>query len=96
MLSACVEVGELDIKEMRDKKGRRALEWYAGFAEVVVRAGRALGIAITTAGDRGDDPHATPFTVLAYALEKSLPKGARSKSLAACNKRLQAAMPKKK
>jgi hypothetical protein len=72
----------------RAKTGRRNLEFYSMFMQLMVPMAQRLGMKVSTAGDRIEDPYATPFTVLIYALEGFLPKGARSNSLSACAKRI--------
>jgi hypothetical protein len=80
------------LQGMKSKKGQRGLTWYQSFCEVFLKAAAALQIPLTTAGDRSRNPHATPLTVLAYELERSLPKEARARTLAACAKRVQDAL----
>jgi hypothetical protein len=89
------EDAEAILRQMGSKKGRRGLSWYDAFFEVLLKAAHGLGIPLTTAGDRSRDPHATPLTVLAHELERSLPNEARAKTFAACAKRVQERLSKR-
>jgi hypothetical protein len=80
---------ETILKGMGSKRGQRGLSWYEPFFEVLLKAAEGLGIPLKTAGDRGKEPHATPLTVLAHGLERSLPREARARTLAGCAKRVQ-------
>jgi hypothetical protein len=72
------------------KKGQRGLAWYVPFVELMTEVAARLGLKVTTAGDRrGDDPYATPFTVLVYGVETALPEKARSNLLSTCAKRIE-------
>lgn len=84
------------LRAMGTKKGQRGLGWYDFFFEVLLEAAEELGIPATTAGDRTRNPHATPLTMLAQALEQSLPKEAQARTLAGCAKRVQEHLKKRK
>jgi len=84
------------VSHMGSRKGQRGLAWYDAFVDLMIEAAALLGIRVTTAGDRVEDPYATPFTVLVYAVERSLPQRARSKTLAACAKRTDRSLAKKR
>ena len=70
------------------KKGRREGTWYDVLVDLMIEVAGILGIKVATGGDRIENPNATPFTVLTFAIEKALPTEARSPSLAACAKRI--------
>lgn len=57
----------------------------------MARVAGHLGIEVTTGGDRGNNPHSTPFTELVFEIEHFLPEGMQSKSLAACARRIDRA-----
>jgi hypothetical protein len=96
-LKACAGEGEAALRAMSSKKGQRGLGWYDQFADVIVQTAKTLDIPIRTGGDRGsEEPSATPFTLLAFSLERALPEEARSGSLGACAKRLQRSLAKRK
>jgi hypothetical protein len=93
--AACREA-EAKLKAMTSKKGQRGLGWYDQFAALMVEAAQGLGIPVKTGGDRAsDEPDKTPFTVFAFALERSLPKEAEALSLSACAKRLRRSLAKR-
>jgi hypothetical protein len=89
-LHLCCRKAEAKLKAMRSKKGQRGLAWYDHFTALMVEAAQVLGIPVKTGGDRASaEPDKTPFTIFAFALEKSLPAQARAKSLSSCAKRLR-------
>ena len=57
-----------------------------------MKVAELLGIKVSTAGNRGEDPYATPFTVLVFEAERVLPEGAWSSNLAACAKRIESSL----
>ncbi len=77
------------------KKGQRGLRWYDEYTQLMTQVADLLGIKISTAGDRGEVPYATPFTVLAFTAERVLPEEAQSNTLAACAKRIDRSLSKK-
>jgi hypothetical protein len=78
------------LNEIPAKKGQRGLGWYDMLVELMTEVAGRLGLKVTTAGDRrGDDPYATPFTVLVYGVEDALPEPARSNLLSTCAKRIE-------
>jgi len=83
------------VSQMGARKGQRGLARYDAFVDLMIEAAALLGIRVSTAGDRIEDPYATPFTVLAHALERSLPEEARAKTLAACAKRIDRSLAKR-
>jgi hypothetical protein len=91
-LYSASEDAQAILREMAGKVGQRGLTWYETFFEVLLETAAALQIPLTTAGDRSRDPHATPLTVLAHELERSLPQEARAPTFAACAKRVQEAL----
>ena len=63
----------------------------------MTEAASRLGVKVTTAGNRhGDDPYATPFTVLVYSIEEVLPEEARSNLLSTCAKRIEDSRKRRK
>jgi hypothetical protein len=76
----------------KPRKGPVPRAWYSGFVRDLAEIAEEIGIGVTTGGDRSDDPHATPFTRLVFAVEKLLPLDARSPSLEACAKRIDRAI----
>jgi hypothetical protein len=74
------------------RMGRATRPWYSGFIRDLAEIAEGFGIAVTTGGDRSDDPHATPFTRFVFAVEKLLPSGESSKTLSACAKRIDRAI----
>ena len=74
-------------------KGPAPRAWYSGFVRDLAEIADGLGIERDDrGGDRADDPHATPFTRFVFAVEKLLPREARSKTLSACAKRIDRAI----
>jgi hypothetical protein len=78
--------------QQKARKGPAARAWYSGFIRDVAEIAEGIGIDVTTGGDRSKNPHATPFTHFVFAVEKLLPDGERSKTLAACAKRIDRAI----
>jgi hypothetical protein len=76
----------------RARKGPAPRAWYSLLVRDLANIAWEIRIDVTTAGDRADDPAATPFTRFAFAVEKLLPDGERSPSLAACAKRIDRAI----
>jgi hypothetical protein len=76
----------------KPRKGPAPRVWYSGFVRDLAEIAEGLGFEVTTDGDRSDDPHATPFARLVFAVEKLLPHGERSKTLLACAKRIDRAI----
>jgi hypothetical protein len=79
-------------EQQRPQKGPTPRAWYPRFVRNLTEIAEASGIDVTTGGDRNDDPHATAFTRFVFAVEKLLPPGERSPSLAACAKRIDRAI----
>jgi hypothetical protein len=77
------------------RKGRREGAWYDILVDLMIEVAEVLGIKVSTAGDRSENPYATPFTVLTFAIEKALDKEARSPSLAACAKRIDRSLSRR-
>lgn len=73
------------LSDLPATRGQPALRWYDELVNLMVQVAGLLGIKISTAGDRSEDPNATPFTVLVFEAERVLPEEAWSPSL----KRLQ-------
>ena len=80
------------LEQQRPRKGPAPRTWYADFVRDLAKIAEGIGIKVTTAGNRTDDPHATPFTRFAFAAEKLLPLEEQSPSLAACAKRIDRAI----
>jgi hypothetical protein len=58
----------------------------------MARVAEQLGIKVSSAGNRDEDPYATPFTVLVFEAERVLPEGAWSPNLATCAKRIETSL----
>jgi hypothetical protein len=78
--------------QQKPRKGPTPRVWYSFFVVDLAEIAGGIGIDVTTAGDRVDDPAATPFTRFVFAVEKLLPPGEGSPSLAACAKRIDRAI----
>jgi hypothetical protein len=85
-------VPELLSAQQRPRKGPAPRTWYADFVRGLAKIAEGIGIKVTTAGDRTDDPHATPFTRFVFAVEKLLPREEQSPSLVACARRIDRAI----
>jgi hypothetical protein len=79
----------LIMEEHPAKKGQRGLRWYTEHVKLMMQVAHLLDVKVSTAGDRIEDDHATPFTVLVFEAERVLPEEAWSDSLAACAKRIE-------
>jgi hypothetical protein len=90
------EAAYATLGQMRDKRGQRGLAWYSSFFDVVLDVAQTLQVKLTTAGDRKNDAHRTPLTVIARTLERSLPRDAQAKTFAGSAKRVQEALAKRK
>jgi hypothetical protein len=74
-------------------KGPAPRAWYFGFVRHLAGIAYRLGIELTIGGGGwSDDTHATPFTRFVFAVEKLLPRKARSNSLTACAKQIERAV----
>jgi len=72
------------------KVGRRSHEgWYDPFVSLVVHIATELGIEIRLPWDPSQAEQETPFTALAFAIERFLPRAAWSNSPGACAKRVE-------
>jgi hypothetical protein len=80
------------LQQQRPRKGPAPRTGYAGFVGDLAKIAEGIGIKVTTAGNRTDDPHATPFTRFVFAVERLLPRKEQSPSLAACAKRIDRAI----
>src|SRR5215211_3980258 len=60
------------------KKGQRGHRWYTEHVKLMMQVANLLGVKVSTAGDRIEDDHATPFTVLVFEAERILPEEAWS------------------
>jgi hypothetical protein len=78
--------------QQKAQKALAARAWYSGFISDLDKIAKGIGIEVTTGGDRSKNPHATPFTCFVFAVEKLLPDGEGSKTLAACAKRIDRAI----
>jgi hypothetical protein len=79
-------------QEQAPRKGPVRRAWYSDFVSDLAKIADGIGVNVTTAGDRTDDPHGTPFTRFVFAVEKLLPRKEQSASLAACAKRIDRAI----
>jgi hypothetical protein len=77
------------LSDLPAKRGQPALTWYDELVHLMTQVAELLGIKISTAGDRSEDPYATPFTVLVFKAERVLPEAAWSPNLATCAKRIE-------
>ena len=84
------------LSELPAKRGQPALGWYDEFVSLMAHVAELLGIKVSTAGDRAEDPYATPFTVLVFEAERVLPEEAWSPSQAACAKRIETSLQRLK
>jgi hypothetical protein len=80
------------LSERPAKRGRPSLGWHTELVSLMIQVAARLGIKVSTAGNRGEDPYATPFTILVFEAERVLPEGAWSSSLAACAKRIESSL----
>jgi hypothetical protein len=80
------------LSDLPATRGQPALRWYDELVNLMVQVAGLLGIKISTAGDRSEDPNATPFTVLVFEAERVLPEEAWSPTLAACAKRIESSL----
>jgi hypothetical protein len=79
-------------RKLPAKRGRPSLGWHTELVSLMVRVAEQLGIKVSTAGDRGQDRYATPFTVLVFEAERVLPEAAWSANLATCAKRIETSL----
>ncbi len=84
------------LSDLPAKRGQPALGWYDELVSLMAHVAGLLGIKVSTAGDRAEDPYATPFTVLVFEAEQVLPEEARSPSQAACAKRIETSLKRLK
>ena len=78
------------------KRGQPRHSWYDEHVRLMTQVAERLGIVVKTSGDRTDDPHATPFTVLTLQAERVLPEEAWSPTIAACAKRVDRSLKRLK
>jgi hypothetical protein len=76
------------LSELPARRGQPALSWYDELVSLMAHVAGLLGIKVSTAGDRAEDPYATPFTIFVFEAEQVLPEEARSESLAGCARRI--------
>jgi hypothetical protein len=84
------------LEQLPAKRGQPRHSWYDEHVRLMVQVAERLGVLVTTAGDRTDDPYATPFTVLTFQAERVLPEEAWSATLAACAKRIDRSLKRLK
>jgi hypothetical protein len=80
------------LEHQRPRKGPAPRTWYPSLVCDLAKIAEGIGVKVTTAGNRTDDPHATPFTRFVFAVERLLPRKEQSPSLAACAKRIDRAI----
>jgi hypothetical protein len=80
------------LAELPAQRGQPRLRWYDELVDLMMQVAELIGVKVTTAGDRSEDPYATPFTVLVFEAERVLPEGAWSPNLAACAKRIESSL----
>ena len=84
------------LSDLPARRGQPALGWYDQLVSLIAQVAELLGIKVSTAGDRSEDPYATPFTVLVFEAERVLPEEAWSPSQAACAKRIETSLKRLK
>ena len=84
------------LSDLPAKRGQPALRWHDELVRLMVQVAELIGIKVSTAGDRSEDPYATPFTVLVFEAERVLPEEAWSPTLAACAKRIDRSLKRLK
>ena len=61
------------LSELPARRGQPRLAWYDELVSLMLRVADLIGInKVSTAGDRSEDPYATPFTVLVFEAERVL------------------------
>ena len=77
----------------RPMAGTKArLFWYPGFVRDLAAIAKAIGVPVTTGGDREGNQHKTAFTKFVFAVEKLLPPERQCESISACAKRIDRAI----
>jgi hypothetical protein len=84
------------LSDLPAKRGQPALAWYDELVSLMVQVAGLLGVQVSTAGDRGEDPYATPFTLLVFEAERVLPEEAWSPTLPACARRIDRSLKRLK
>jgi hypothetical protein len=84
------------LSELPGRRGQPRLGWYDELVSLMRRVAELIGIKVSTAGDRSEDPYATPFTVLVFEAERVLQEEAWSPNLAACAKRIDRSLKRLK
>jgi hypothetical protein len=84
------------LSELPARRGQPRLGWYDELVSLMLRVADFIGIKVSTAGDRSEDPYATPFTVLVFEAERVLQEEAWSPNLAACAKRIDRSLKRLK
>jgi hypothetical protein len=84
------------LADLPAKRGQPALGWYDEFVSVMTQVAELLGMKVTTAGNRDEDAHSTPFTTLVFEAEQVLPEDAWSTNLANCAKRIETSLKRLK
>ncbi|MGO4574105.1 hypothetical protein [Microvirga sp. 2TAF3] len=93
-MHATVEQALVVVTMSSSRKGRRQSDWKAELFDLMASVAGHLGIEVTTAGSREANPYSTPFTELVFEIERFLPEGMHSESLAACARRIDRARGK--
>lgn len=84
------------LSELPARRGQPRLAWYDELVSLMLRVADLIGIKVSTAGDRSEDPYATPFTVLVFEAERVLQEEAWSPNLAACARRIDRSLKRLK
>jgi hypothetical protein len=84
------------LSELPAKRGQPSFGWYDELVSLMVHIAQLIGIKVSTAGDRSEDPYVTPFTVLMFEAERVLPEEAWSPTLAACARRIDRSLKRLK
>jgi hypothetical protein len=78
--------------QQKPAKGPAPRNWYSRFFRDLAELASGLGIEVTIGVDSVDRTRASPFVRFGYAVEKLLPREARSNSLPACAKQMERAL----
>ena len=86
------ERAQVLLSELPARRGRPSLGWHTELVTLILQVAEQLGIKVLTAGNRDEDPYATPFTILVFEAERVLPEEAWSPNLATCAKRIETSL----
>jgi hypothetical protein len=82
------------LEKIRTRAGRRPLDFYDGFVDVVRAFASRIGMEVISASawDSGAEEKATAFTFLVFEIERLLPRTAWSNSLTSCAARTKSSL----